>query len=429
MSGGGDEIAAFDRAVDGLLRLDAAIGDLAEAAVSSPMGRVLGAYLALIGTEAADLPTAVEHRAVLAELALNDREQRHVVAIDQWIAGRMFQAGEALDALLLDYPHDSLALAVGHQVDFFTGNAIALRDRIGRSLPVFANDDRRGYVLGMYAFGVEEAGHYDRSEPLALEALELHANDVWAVHAATHTYEMQGRTAVGRAFLDSHRAQWAVPSTFFDVHLHWHDTLFALAGHDVDGALAIHDAHLHHAESGAVNMELLDATSLLWRLHLDGVDTTAARWDSLADAWQTKTACFYAFNDMHMVMAFVGAGRLSDAHDAVGQLERYVETGDSTSTNHAMTRSVGLPIAAAMLAFGQDRYDDVVSLLAPIRTVVNLFGGSHAQRDVVQRTLLEAAIRGGHHSFARGLVAERLSLVPSSTYARAQSERVHALSR
>ena len=33
--------------------------------------------------------------------------------------------------------------------------------------------------------------------------------------------------------------------------------------------------------------------------------------------------------------------------------------------------------------------------LLPIRTRVHEFGGSHAQRDAVERTLLEAAIRAG----------------------------------
>jgi len=52
------------------------------------------------------------------------------------------------------------------------------------------------------------------------------------------------------------------------------------------------------------------------------------------------------------------------------------------------------------------------------------FGGSHAQRDVFQRTLLEAALRSGRYDLARSLVAERLALRPTSTYAARQQQRL-----
>jgi hypothetical protein len=58
----------------------------------------------------------------------------------------------------------------------------------------------------------------------------------------------------------------------------------------------------------------------------------------------------------------------------------------------------------------------VVDLLHPIRHRVNEFGGSHAQRDAVQRTLLEAALRDGRRDVARVLVSERISVRPCSPY-------------
>ncbi|RVA84872.1 tetratricopeptide repeat protein, partial [Mesorhizobium sp. M7A.F.Ca.CA.004.01.1.1] len=42
------------------------------------------------------------------------------------------------------------------------------------------------------------------------------------------------------------------------------------------------------------------------------------------------------------------------------------------------------------------------------------FGGSHAQRDVIDLTLIEAALRAGDGALARALTAERSMARPDS---------------
>ena len=81
-----------------------------------------------------------------------------------------------------------------------------------------------------------------------------------------------------------------------------------------------------------------------------------------------------------------------------------------------MTAEVGLPAGRAIVAFTEGRNDDVIAELLPIRRAFNHFGGSHAQRDLLQRTLTEAAIRSNQLDLARALVDERLSLRESSVY-------------
>jgi hypothetical protein len=82
-----------------------------------------------------------------------------------------------------------------------------------------------------------------------------------------------------------------------------------------------------------------------------------------------------------------------------------------------MTAEIGLPACRAVVAFAEDRHDDVVDTLMPIRRVLQRFGGSHAQRDVLQRTLLDATIRSGRTGLAEALVSERLSVRSTSVYA------------
>ncbi len=85
-------------------------------------------------------------------------------------------------------------------------------------------------------------------------------------------------------------------------------------------------------------------------------------------------------------------------------------------TNLYMTEEIGVPATRGVLRFAQGRYDDAVAELLPIRRTLSRFGGSHAQRDVLQRTLLEAALRDGRHDLARSLLSERLAVRETSVY-------------
>ena len=88
-----------------------------------------------------------------------------------------------------------------------------------------------------------------------------------------------------------------------------------------------------------------------------------------------------------------------------------------------MTADIGLPACRAVVAFGEDRHDDVIGELFPIRRVLARFGGSHAQRDALQRTLLESALRAGRYELARALTAERLGVRETSVYGWTQRAR------
>lgn len=422
MTGAGAAAARhYDRAIDHLLHFRAEVAGEADAALAEspgfPMGNVLAAYLRLLTTEAADARAA--RTAFLAflrrvdETRLDPRERAHVAAVRALLDGDLLTGAARLAELTVAYPRDVLALAAGHQLDFLTGDARMLRDRIGGALNAWHEDDPHyGRLLGMYAFGLEEAGHYDRSEEAGLRAVELDRRDVWGIHAVVHTYEMQGRFRDGLRYLDARLPDWSA-GTFFNVHTWWHYCLYALEAGDEARVTAVYDAVM---SGGRSCMELLDAAALLWRLHLEGSDQTV-RWRALADAWPERVAePFYAFNDMHAVMSYVGAGRFGEAERLIAGREAYALEPRPGVTNRDMTLRVGLPVCRAIVAFGRGDHAAVVDLLYPLRHRVNEFGGSHAQRDAVQRTLLESALRAGRLDLARMLVSERINLRPCSPY-------------
>ena len=423
MTGSTEAVAVYDRAIDDLVRFRAEVVDaVAEAAAADPgcaMARVFGAYLALMSTEEGAVAQARDSLgpAGADDAPLLPRERAHLAAARRWAAGDMAGAGAMLGEISVQYPRDLLALAVGHQVDFFTGDAVNLRDRIGRALGAWHDDDPQlGFLQGMYAFGLEECNLYGLSADVGRSAVERNPDDVWGIHAVVHTHEVQGQIPEGIRFLREREPDWQT-GNFLNVHNSWHYALYLLQGNDVSGALAVYDRVLHHAGSQDVALELLDATALLWRLQLEGI-SVEGRWQPLAEAWaRLLSPGYYPFNDMHAIMAFVATGELDRAQEVVTALERVVAEGDRTTTGWQMTSAVGLPVCRSLLHFGRGSYQEVLDDLLPIRTRVHEFGGSHAQRDAVERTLLEAAIRASRTDLALALVSERLSVRECNTYA------------
>ena len=426
ISGDRATIDRYDRAIDRLLRFDPEAVDVATELAGdhspAPMAHALIAYLHLMSTDAADLATARDAHEALAASNGNAREEAHAAAIGAWLAGDWTGAARRLDDLLICWPADMLALMLGHQLDFFLGDAQSLRDRPIRSLRELGHDHPHApFVGGMAAFGLEEAGHYGHALDMGLAAVEANPDDVWAVHAVVHTYEMQGKVDDGIGFLRSDGTRWEA-GNLFTVHNWWHLALYELEAGRPERALAIYDAEIHHEGSLGVPIEMLDASALLWRMLLDEIDT-GTRFARLADAWAPKaaTAPWYVFNDLHATMALVGAARLAEAHGVVRTLDRWLDT--ASGTNARMTAEIGLPACRAVVAFGEQRDNDVIAELLPLRRVLQHFGGSHAQRDALQRTLLESALRSGRFELARALTAERLGVRESRVYSWTQRAR------
>ena len=431
-SGTAEGIVRYDRAVDLLLRYDpdvlGAAEQLATADAAMPMAQTFLAYLSLMSTDAPDVESARAAAAALESLALNEREAAHAAAIAAWLEGRWSGAARVLDELLIRWPTDMLALVMGHLLDFFTGDARNLRDRVGRSLPSFDPDDpRAAFVKGLQAFGLEESGDYARAEAVGLEALARHPDDVWALHAVVHTYEMRGMVDTGIRVMRARERDWG-SGNLFRVHNWWHLALYLLEAGQYDDALTIYDAEVHNECSSGVSLEMLDASALLWRVTLDGVET-GDRYAALASAWERQVfdEPWYVFNDLHAVIAYCGAGRTEDARAIIDRLERSVaSTDDEPGTNGAMTAEIGVPASRAIVAFAEGADDDVLAELLPIRSRFHHFGGSHAQRDILQRTLTEAAIRSDQLDLARALLDERLSLRDTSVYGSLARARVLA---
>ncbi|MFZ2099289.1 MAG: tetratricopeptide repeat protein [Oricola sp.] len=422
----GEAAGLFDQAVEAFNIYRGDPVGLADRAIAiAPgfaMAHILKAHLFGLATE----PEATrDARAILEtvkSLRLSEREASHVAALDLLLDGEWTAAATALDRHNVDHPHDIVALQSGHLMDFYRANARSLRDRIARVLPKWSDAiPGHSIVLGMHAFGLEETGDYARAEDTGRRALDFQPLDSWAHHAVAHVMEMQGRAEDGIGWMIAREPHWSGDDNFFRVHNWWHRALCHLDLGQADQVLALYDGPIRQDRS-LVALDMIDASALLWRLHLTGHDV-GDRWQELAAAWDSHAdGRTYPFNDWHAVMACLGAGR-------TGEVERIVagfRTGGGAAEVDAWARETALPLVEGFAAFWRGDYETAAERLHGARHIANSFGGSHAQRDIIDWTLTEATVRGGLDRMAEALASERLALKPHSPVNRSFLRRSRA---
>lgn len=407
---------------DPLAEIDAALAEQPDFAA----GHAFRAGLMVMGMERAAAEEAM--RSVAAGEALrhaNARERAHLAAARAFAEGDLALAHRRYGEIAAEHPRDLMAVQVAHALDFFLGHAAGLRDRPTAAMRAWRNGERGfSWLLGMQAFGLEECGQYGAAEDAGRMALALEPGDAWAVHAVTHVMEMQGRDREGVVFLSRREADWT-PSALLAVHNWWHMALFHLEHAEFAQALAIYDRAVV-PKPGAPAIELVDASAMLWRLMLRGVDARD-RFAAVSEAWErTGGEGFYAFNDLHAVMAHLGAGR-EEVTEAV--LAAMRQTAEGHGTNARLTREIGLPLAEGFRDLVRGRPAAAAERIAPVRRHAIAFGGSNAQRDVISLTLLEAALRAGEATLARSLAAERIEAKPESPLALQFADRAGSLAR
>lgn len=117
------------------------------------------------------------------------------------------------------------------------------------------------------------------------------------------------------------------------------------------------------------------------------------------------------FTDVHAAMAALRGGRETAVDDLLTAMRATAADGTEAAPIY---RDIGLPAIQGLQAFHRGRYAEAVDHLLPARFNLWKLGGSHAQRDVLDWTLTEAAVRAGQRDVALSLAHERLGTRPRS---------------
>jgi hypothetical protein len=384
-----------------LLRVQTGVVPPLQRAVALDPDFALGhAMLALVGHDL-DLPIdSVTHmRAALSSAnRATARERSFVGAISARIRSAAGHQSRLLHHLA-EHPRDAVALNMAVPTIAFAG-AVEVPEQawalVDAARPVFGSDWWYG---GLLAFVRQEQGRFDEADDLAVGALAADPSAGHAAHALAHVFYETGRHGDGLRWIDA----WIGDNrhtTFQPSHYSWHAALHELALGDETAVRRRYVSELGPSSVQGVRA-LIDSASLLWRARI-------------ADSWHGELPIDDVLSvvDEHLLVApptpFVGM------HAAIGLAARQDATGlrllgrQAALDPRAGHRDLVAPFAAAMSALVGGRPDRAAGLLRRLMPDIARFGGSNAQREVVEQTLLYALVEARQMRVAGRLVQHTL---------------------
>ncbi|RQR68693.1 MULTISPECIES: tetratricopeptide repeat protein [unclassified Burkholderia] len=388
--------------------LDEAIAADPDFALAHAARARLHAIRAEVTDARAKIATALE----LVERNGTERERSHVAVLSHAINGRSAKALADALAHADTWPRDIVILSLplgAFGLFAFSGMADHDQARVDlceRHARHFDADDWWFLTYRGWAHG--ENGDVRLGRALTERALELRRHNVNAAHAVAHVLYESGANDDARAMI----AGWLPEydrSGVLHSHIAWHAALIALERGDTDGALAIYDAHVAPSASLGVPINVVsDTASFLWRMQAYGHTVPEGMWDDAARyASGYFTQAGFAFADVHMALIAAATGDHAALAQRVDELTTLVDTAKLPAG------PVVPAICRAALAFAEDDPARCAEILEPVVREVVRIGGSGAQREIVQDTLLVAWMRSGNVEKARALLDERLHRRPS----------------
>ncbi len=338
---------------------------------------------------------------------LTRRERQHVEVVAHVTSSPPLVALDRIREHLAEFPRDALILRQAMALLLFSGGPTKQHDSLrllNRLEPHYGDD---WLFLGESALVYQDLDLFDEARRRLERALTLYPRSAGAAHSLGHVYFETNDHAGGAGFV----RDWLIDydrRAPMHCHLSWHLALFELASGHYGRVMELYERDIRPALLEVRN-GLYDAASLLWRYQLYGCAAGPLPWQDLSErAAQLTARPGMPFNDVHAAFTFAAAGdeaalgRLIDGLRALG------------AQGHPSAGTVVLPLVQGIQAFVRGDYDETVRLIEPIAGQIVGVGGSNAQREVIEDTLVEACLRAGHFDRAEALLRRRLGRRPSA---------------
>jgi tetratricopeptide (TPR) repeat protein len=396
---------AVERYQEGMDRL-LAYGPEAEerfggAATADPDFALAHAGVALCAFVRGDGPTAraALDRARERAAGGDRRERQHLEALGALLGGETARGLGLVDEHLKEFPRDALLVNQASSSIGFAGGADREEHRrafVERLAPAYGDD---WWYQSALAFTYHEVGRLDESRRLSERSLAQHPGNANASHNIAHVMFETASHDEGAAFLSEWLRDYDRRASFH-CHLVWHLALFELQRGDSARSLQIFEQDM--VGSSNARLTVIDGAALLWRFVLYGCPEAPLPWRPLAELAPSIARPGFVFGDIHVALVYAATGD----HAALAKVIAGLEALDAKG--HPVAGTVALPMVKGAAAFAAGDYTGTLDHLVPVAPEMHRVGGSHAQWELFEETIVAAYLRLGRNEDALSLLRRRL---------------------
>ena len=339
--------------------------------------------------------------------SLPEREASHIAFFDQVFSGRTGAAVAALHDHLTAWPRDALVVAVAGNPNGVIGASgqvgqkrqiAVLMDHLA---PHYGDDP---WFLAYHAMALSEDGQLASARRKIERSVTANPTNAHGAHGFAHVCYESGEPDTARAFLSCWLARYPRDG-FFHGHLSWHLSLVELQAGDWAEALRLYrDAFAIGRHSGGPQQQMSDATAFLWRSELAGYPRDLTAWHAMYDYSRAELPRpGSGLADLHVILAQAVVGDDAALGARAGLMETLACEGRYPSGTYLPELSRGF------VAFERGDLPAAIEALARLHGQSERIGGSRAQHDLIEFTLLKAYIDAGRLEEARRLLSARRS--------------------
>jgi Tfp pilus assembly protein PilF len=336
---------------------------------------------------------------------LSAREKSHIAFFDLLVKSEADAVLAALRAHLDAWPRDALVLGTTAFTNGLIGNSgragqkRALLDLLDRLAPSYGDD---WWFTAHHGMAFSENLQRAAARPKIERSLAQNPRNPWAAHAQAHLSYEEGDADAARTFLASWLPTYPRSGALYS-HLSWHLALGHIEAGDAAAAFQLfRDAFAPDVHSGPPRGKLNDGVSFMWRWELAGHPRDADAWHRMHDfARSAFPHAGLAFTDMHFALAQVVAG------DAAALDARAAEIDALRHRGRYPSGPLVPAVAQAFAAFEQHDFSAAIDALEPVVGELERIGGSRAQLDLVEFTLLHAYVGADRADEAHRMLRRR----------------------
>ena len=356
------------------------------------------ALFSLFQGDGASAKTSIERAQSLAAGATR-RERQHVGALAVIAGGEAARGLALIEEHVKEFPRDALLVNQA-------GSTIGLGGRADRETFRVAFIERLASAYGddwwyqsALGFTYHEVARYDESRRLSERSLAQYPGNANASHNIAHvcyeTVDHDGGVAMLSDWLSGYDRR--AP---FHCHLAWHLALFELQRGRPERALAIYEQDI--APSSNPRLAMIDGSALLWRFGLYDEEKGPLPWRPLADLATRVTRPGFIFGDVHAALAYASAGDRAALSALIAGLEALHAKG------HPIAGTVALPLVRGVAAYVDRDFAGALALMESVDGEIHRVGGSHAQWELFEETIVVCQLRLGRLDAAQRLIRRRL---------------------